>query len=65
MTVEVPVLGLVLLIFTLHTILTHLLNWAYRRAWKETGGESLLVGLFMVTVAEIVIGISLLNYYIK
>lgn len=65
MEVSVPVLGLVLLIFALHTILTHLLNWAYRKAWNETGGESLLVGLFIVTVVEVAMTVSLLHYYIK
>jgi hypothetical protein len=63
MTVDVPVLGLVLLIFTLHTILTHLLNWAYRNAWKE---DPVLVFLtVLLTIAEIAICVSLLNYYIK
>jgi len=63
MEVSVPVLGLVLLIFTLHTILTHLLNWAYRNAWKEDGILVFLTSL--LTLAEVIICVSLLNYYIK
>ena len=63
MTVEVPVLGIVLLIFTLHTILTHLLNWAFRKAWVESGEALFLTAL--LTVVEVIICISLLNYYIK
>jgi hypothetical protein len=63
MTVEVPVLGIVLLIFTLHTILTHLLNWAFRKAWVEDGVFVFLTVLF--NIAEIGACISLLNYYIK
>jgi hypothetical protein len=63
MEVSVPVLGLVLLIFTLHTVLTHLLNWAYRKAWAEDGVLVFLTVLF--NIAEIGACISLLNYYIK
>jgi hypothetical protein len=63
MEVSVPVLGLVLLIFTLHTILTHLLNWAYRKAWEEDG---VLVFLTVfLTIVEVAICVSLLDYYIK
>jgi hypothetical protein len=63
MTVSVPVLGIVLLIFTLHTVLTHLLNWAYRRAWAEDG---VLVFLTVfLTIVEVIICVSLLDYYIK
>jgi hypothetical protein len=63
MTVSVPVLGLVLLIFTLHTILTHLLNWFYRMAWKEDGTPVFLT--VVLNIAEIAICVSLLDYYIK
>jgi hypothetical protein len=63
MEVSVPVLGLVLLIFTLHTILTHLLNWAYRKAWKEDGVLVFLTAL--LTLVEVIICVSLLDYYIK
>jgi len=63
MTVSVPVLGLVLLIFTLHTILTHLLNWAYRKAWEEDGVLVFLTVL--LTIVEIGACVSLLDYYIK
>jgi hypothetical protein len=63
MEVSVPVLGLVLLIFTLHTGLTHLLNWAYRKAWKEDGVLVFLTAF--LTLVEVVICVSLLDYYIK
>ena len=63
MEVSVPVLGLVLLIFTLHTILTHLLNWAYRKAWAEDGILVFLTAL--LTIVEVIICVSLLDYYIK
>ena len=63
MEVSVPVLGLVLLIFTLHTILTHLLNWAYRKAWHKDGGLVFLTAF--LTIVEVVICVSLLKYYIK
>ncbi len=65
MEVSVPVLGLVLLIFALHTILTHLLNWGVRKAWNETGGESLVFLVCILTIVEIIVGIVLLNYYIR
>ena len=63
MEVSVPVLGLVLLIFTLHTILTHLLNWAYRKAWEEDG--ILVFFTALLTIVEVIICVSLLDYYIK
>ena len=63
MEVSVPVLGLVLLIFTLHTGLTHLLNWFYRMAWKK---EPVLVFLtVLLTIVEFIACVSLLEYYIK
>jgi hypothetical protein len=65
MTVEVPLIGIVILIFILHTILTHLINWGMRKAWEETAGESLIFLLCLLTIVEIVVGISLLHYYIK
>jgi hypothetical protein len=63
MEVSVPVLGIVLLIFTLHTVLTHLLNWAYRKAWQEDGVLVFLTVL--LTIVEVIICVSLLDYYIK
>jgi hypothetical protein len=63
MEVSVPVLGLVLLIFTLHTILTHLLNWVYRKAWAEDG--VLVFFTALLTIVEVIICVSLLDYYIK
>ena len=63
MEVSVPVLGLVLLIFTLHTGLTHLLNWFYRMAWEDDPVPVFLTAL--LNLVEIVVCVSLLNYYIK
>ena len=63
MEVNVPVLGLVLLIFTLHTGLTHLLNWFYRMAWKADPVPVFLTAL--LNLVEIVACVSLLEYYIK
>jgi len=65
MTVTVPVFGIVVLIFALHTIIVHLLNWGMRKAWNETGGESLVFLVCLLTIVEIIVGIVLLNYYIR
>jgi hypothetical protein len=65
MTVTVPVLGIVILIFVLHTIITHLLNWGYRKAWGQTAGESLIFLLYVLTIVEVLVCIGLLKYYIN
>lgn len=50
MTVKVSVLGIVILIFILHTIITHLLNWMFRESLEEeTGALTILsVGLMLM-----------------
>ncbi len=63
MEVSVPVLGLVLLIFALHTVLTHLINWFYRMAWKEDPIPVFFT--ILLNVVEIFTCVSLLDYYIK
>jgi hypothetical protein len=67
MTVTVPVLGIVILIFTLHTIVTHLINWGYRKAddmQNLDNGAGIMLLLILFNIIEVVICIGLLSYYI-
>lgn len=60
MTVTVPLIGIIVLIFVLHTILTHLSNWAFREC-KDPG----LVGLVVfATIIELVVCVALLTPYL-
>jgi hypothetical protein len=60
MTVTVPLVGIVILIFILHTILTHLSNWAIREC-KDPGLGTLVV---FATLVELVVCVALLTSYI-
>jgi hypothetical protein len=67
MTVTVPVLGIIILIFVLHTIITHLLNWGYRKADDQQNPDNaagVMLLLIFFNLLEIVICIGLLKYYI-
>jgi uncharacterized membrane protein YidH (DUF202 family) len=63
MTVKVPVLGIVILIFVLHTIVTHLLNWMFRES-TEDRSEGLLVLAIALTILEGLGCIVLLTNYL-
>lgn len=68
MTVTVPVLGIVILIFVLHTIITHLLNWGYRKAddmQSPDNSAGIMLLLIFFNLIEIVVCIGLLKYYIN
>jgi hypothetical protein len=60
MTVTVPLVGIIVLIFILHTILTHLSSWAFREC-KDPG---LVVLVVFVTIIELVVCVALLTSYI-
>lgn len=61
MTVTVPLIGIIILIFALHTILTHLSNWALREC-KDPG---LVVLVAFATIIELVVCISMLVSYLS
>lgn len=61
MTVTVPLIGIIILIFVLHTILTHLSNWAIR----ECEDPGLLTLVVFVTIIELVVCISMLVSYLS
>lgn len=58
--ITVSILSIVILIFVLHTILSHLLNWAFR----ESMDSELGIGVFVFCVIEIGIIIALLKEFI-
>jgi hypothetical protein len=63
MTVTVPVLGIIIVIFLLHTVVTHLINWAWRKAWEEDTGLTVIV--FLLSGFELILSILLLDYCLK
>ncbi len=60
--ITVSIFGIVILIFVLHTILTHLLNWFIRSCGNS---ESVALLVVILNIMEIGICIGLLNYYIS
>jgi hypothetical protein len=63
MTVTVPVIGIVILIFVLHTIATHLINWMFRETAEEQTGTMLFLAI-MLNIVEVMICTSLLISYV-
>lgn len=49
--VTLSLFSIIILIFFVHTIFTHLLNWAFRDAYKENAGE---LGV-LLNIVEIII----------
>jgi len=63
MVVEVPVLGVVILIFLFHTVMTHLINWMFRDSLK--GSTIFMTGITVIVgIIEFMICIAALNFYI-
>ena len=64
MVVEVPVIGIVIIIFLFHTVMTHLINWMFRDSLKEVTGA--MTGFTLVVgIIEAAICIGVLNYYVN
>lgn len=59
--VTVSIFGIVVIIFVLHTVLTHLINWWFREADDAEEGFVLI----MLTIVELASTLILLNYYIN
>lgn len=59
--VTVSIISIVILIFVLHTILTHLLNWAFR----ESMDSELGIGIIILNLMEAAIMIALLKNFIQ
>ena len=57
--VTVSIFGVIVIIFVLHTVLTHLINWL----WRECDGEIVVLAL-VVTIVELLLTLILLKYYI-
>ena len=62
--VTVSVFGIVILIVVLHTIVSHLITWGFRTAFK---GENPAAMFFLCigTLLEVLLLIETLNYYLK
>jgi len=61
--VSVSIISIVILIFVLHTILTHLINWLWRRLVED--GPELSIIPALATIVEAVIMIALLKNFIQ
>lgn len=64
MSIQVPVLVLIISIFILHTIATHLFNWTFRLLQDyEVGAITFLV--LLMQIAEFVLAIWLMSIILK
>ena len=59
--VTIPIFSVVVIIFILHTVLTHLINWWFREADEEI----FITAIVFYTIAELTLIIALLDYYIS
>jgi len=62
--ITTSILSIVILIFVLHTILTHLFNWWFRECLEADEGVLGFLTLVLIFI-EMGICISLLKYYIS
>ena len=61
---NVSVFGIVILIIILHTILTHLITWGFRIAYKKENPAA-MVFLVVGTLLEVMLLLVTLNYYLN
>ena len=59
--ITIKLFSVVVIIFTLHTVLTHLINWQFRKS----DDESTMFATLIFAIIEITIIIALLDYYIE
>lgn len=64
MTITTSAIGIVVLIFILHTILTHLLNWMFREGVEEESGTTLFFAIIL-QILEFIMCIGLLQGYLS
>ena len=57
--ITVSIFGVVVIIFILHTVVTHLINWWFR----ETDDDSELYVVVSFTIVELISITALLDYY--
>ena len=58
--VSVSIFSVIILIFVLHTILTHLLNWLFR----EMSPNHVMLPI-LLSIVEFIVIIASLNYFIN
>ena len=59
--ITVSIFGVVVIIFILHTVLTHLINWWFRESYSE----SEIFVIVVCVIMELLLTLSLLEYYIN
>lgn len=65
MTTNLPVLFILITIFVLHTIFTHLFNWWWREAdkkWRKDNESNAPGEVFIVNLIELIFFIWLIYY---
>ena len=58
--ISVSIFSVIILIFVLHTILTHLLNWLFR----EMTPDDVMLPI-LLSIVEFIVIIASLNYFIN
>ena len=59
MNIQLSLFTAIIIVVIIHTILTHLINWMWRKCYDEDGGTSFSI---FVTVVEIVMLSSTIHY---
>lgn len=65
--VQISIYSVLVTIVVLHTIFTHLSNWAFRKSFNpdKVANDGLVMGVLILTGLELGIVLSLISYYTK
>lgn len=65
--VQISIYNVLVIIVVLHTVFTHLSNWAFRKAFNpnKVANDRLITGVIITTGLELGIVLSLIRYYMS
>ena len=61
--IQVSIISMLILIIVLHTVFTHLINWAFRKICKKE--EAFSTAIISLMIAEALLVVQLFQYYLK
>ncbi len=64
MKIEISIFAAIVILFVLHTILTHLFNWWFRKTMSSSYDTEGIISVFLYTF-EIIIVLGTLNTLLK
>ena len=65
--IQISIYSVLVTIVVLHTVFTHLSNWAFRKAFNPNKviNDGLITGVIITTGLELGIVLSLISYYMS